>query len=115
MPHARAYFHWYHPIIQKYVDCNSAKLDITIESHLALLKLLLVGNPRHMHVMDVLKAVDELGRVTVANGQANNGRETESVATASPSTSATPVIRGHGRRATASPSPSPSIAPIIKG
>jgi len=59
-----------------------------------------------MHVVDVLKVVDELNRVTVANGQANNGHETKSVVIASPSTSATPVIRGHGRRATASPSTS---------
>ena len=66
-----------------------------------------------MHVVDVLKAVDELGRVIVANGQANNGRETKSIATASPRTSATLVIRGRGRHATTSPSP--STTPIIRG
>ena len=65
-----------------------------------------------MHVVDALKAVDELGRVVAANGQANNGRETELVAIASPSTSVAPVIRGHGRRATVSLSP--SAAPIIR-
>lgn len=84
-----------------------------IESHLTLLKLLPVGSPGHMHVMDVLKAVDELGCVAVANGQANNGHETESVATANPSTSAAPVSRSHGRCVTASPST--SAKPIIRG
>nr|POF08962.1 hypothetical protein CFP56_14907 [Quercus suber] len=61
-----------------------------IESHLALLKLLPVGSPGHMHVLDVLKAVDELGCVAVANAQANNGHETESIAIASLSTNAAP-------------------------
>nr|POE62630.1 serine/threonine-protein phosphatase 7 long form like [Quercus suber] len=71
--------------------------DVEIESHLALLKLLPIGNPGHMHVVDVLKVVDELGRVAVANVQANNGCETELVATASPSTSAALIIRSRGR------------------
>ena len=46
--------------------------------------------------MDVLKVVDELGRVAATNGQANNRHETESVATTSPSTSVAVVIRGCG-------------------
>ena len=70
---------------------------VQIESHLVLLKLLPVGSLGHMHVMDVLKVVDETSRVVVANGQANNGCETKSVATASPSTSAALIIRSHGQ------------------
>ena len=66
-----------------------------------------------MHVLDVLKAVDELGHVVAANGQANNRHDTESMGGASPSPSTTLVSRSHGRRATASPST--SAAPIIKG
>ena len=75
---------------------SNGTFSVQIESHLVLLKLLLVGSPGHMHVMDVLKAVDETSRVVVANGQANNRRETKSVATASPSTSMTLIIRSRG-------------------
>ena len=57
----------------------------------ATLKLLPIGNLRHMLVVDVLKVMDELGRVAVANGQANNGRETKSVATISLSISIAPT------------------------
>ena len=60
-----------------------------------------------MHVLDVLKDVDELGRVAAANGQANNAHEIELVAIVSPSTSATPLITpSRGWHATASPSTS---------
>ena len=84
-----------------------------IESHLVLLKLLPVGSLGHMHVVDVLKAVDEFGHVATANGQANNGCETKSITTASPSTSVAPLIRSRGQHATTSPST--SVAPIIRG
>ena len=77
-----------------------------------LLKLLLVCSLGHKHVVDVLKVVDELGRVATTNGQANNRHETESVATANPSISIAPV-RSHGWHATTSPST--SAAPIIRG
>ena len=80
----------------------------------ATLKLLPIGNPRHMLVVDVLKVVDELGRVAVANGQANNGCETKSVATISLSISIAPLITpSHGRHASASLST--STTPIIRG
>ncbi|KAF3963430.1 hypothetical protein CMV_012181 [Castanea mollissima] len=69
MPRDHAYYRRYHPITRKYVDCNNTKLDIMIESHLALLKLLPVGSPGHKHVLDVPEAVDELGHVAAANGQ----------------------------------------------
>ena len=62
-----------------------------IQSHLALLEMLPEGNQAHNHVWHVLNDVAGLGGGPTANGQANNGHETEPTATASPSTSATPV------------------------
>ncbi|KAF3972563.1 hypothetical protein CMV_003941 [Castanea mollissima] len=40
MPRDHHYYCWYRPVTRKYVDRNSAKLDISIESHLALLEML---------------------------------------------------------------------------
>ncbi|KAF3963775.1 hypothetical protein CMV_011875 [Castanea mollissima] len=40
MPRDHDYYRWYRPVTRKYVDRNSAKLDISIESHLALLEML---------------------------------------------------------------------------
>ena len=82
-----------------------------IESHLTLLEMLLVGNPRHDHIRRVLNAVVRLGGGPVANGQANNGHEPKSATTATPSTSAAPLSTSScGRRATASTSTSTSAA-----
>ncbi|XP_075658821.1 serine/threonine-protein phosphatase 7 long form homolog [Castanea sativa] len=108
------YYRWYRPVTRKYVDHNSAKLDISIESHLALLEMLLVGSRAHNHVRRVLNDLAGLGGGPARNGEANNGHETESADIATPSTSAAPVrtptcataARGHGRPATASPSTS---------
>ena len=49
------------------------------------------GSQAHNHVRHVLNDVASLGGGPTANGQANNGHETETTATASPSISATPV------------------------
>ena len=69
--------------------------------------MLPVDNPRHDHVRRVLNAVVGLDGGPTINGQANNGHETKSTATATPSTSATPQsTSSRGRRATASPSTS---------
>ena len=62
-----------------------------IQSHLALLEMLPKGSQAHNHVQRVLNDVAGLGGGLAANGQANNGHETEPTATASPSTSAAPV------------------------
>ena len=68
-----------------------------IQSHLALLEMLPEGSQAHNHVRHVLNDVAGLGGGPTANGQANNGHETETTATASPSISATPVsIRTRG-------------------
>ena len=84
-----------------------------IQSHLALLETLPEGNQAHNHVRRALNDVVGLGGGPAANGQANNGHETETTATASPNTSATPVsTRTRGQRAIASPSPSTSAAPV---
>ncbi|KAF3967464.1 hypothetical protein CMV_008547 [Castanea mollissima] len=40
MPRNHDYYRWYRSVTRKYVDRNSAKLDIMIESHLALLEML---------------------------------------------------------------------------
>ena len=62
-----------------------------------------MGNLRHYHVRCVLNVVVGLGGGPVANGQANNGHEAKSAATATLSTSATPLSTpNYGRRATAS-------------
>ncbi|KAK9991515.1 hypothetical protein SO802_026500 [Lithocarpus litseifolius] len=107
MPHDHAYYRWYRPVTRKYVDRNNAKLDIMIESHLALLAMLPIGSREHNHVQRVLSNVVGLGGVPSPNGEANNGQETESAATATPSTSAALLIPlTRGRRATASPSTS---------
>ena len=76
-----------------------------IQSHLALLEMLPEGSQAHNHVRRVLNDVAGLGGGPAANGQANNGHETEPTATASPSTSAAPVsTRTRGQRAITSPS-----------
>ncbi|KAK9989576.1 hypothetical protein SO802_029815 [Lithocarpus litseifolius] len=112
MPRDHAYYRWYRPVTRKYVDRNSAKLDIMIESHLALLAMLPIGSREHNHVQRVLSSVVGLGgvpapNVEANNGEANNGQGTESAATATPSTSAALLIPPtRGRRATASPSTS---------
>ncbi|KAK9997867.1 hypothetical protein SO802_017470 [Lithocarpus litseifolius] len=127
MPRDHAYYRWYRPVTRKYVDRNSAKLDIMIESHLALLAMLPIGSREHNHVQHVLSNVVGLGGVLAPNGEANNGQENEPTAIATLSTSTTLLIpptrgqrataspstsaaRGRGRPATASPSPSTSAA-----
>ena len=69
--------------------------------------MLLEGSPGHNHVRHVLNAMVGLGGGPAANGQANNGHEIESAATATPSTSAAPLSApSRGWHAIASPSPS---------
>nr|POE98837.1 hypothetical protein CFP56_56120 [Quercus suber] len=68
MPRDHDYYRWYCPVTRKYVDCNSAKLDIMIESHLALLKMLPIGSREHNHVQRVLHNVVGLGGDPAANG-----------------------------------------------
>ena len=53
--------------------------------------MLPVGNQGHDHVLRILKAMARLGSGPAANGQANNGHETESAATVTPSTSTAPL------------------------
>ena len=65
------------------------------------------GNQAHNHVWCVLNNVVGLGGGFAVDGQANNGHDTESVATATPSTSAAPVSTPtYGLHAIASPSTS---------
>uniref|UniRef100_A0A7N2LQC6 Aminotransferase-like plant mobile domain-containing protein n=1 Tax=Quercus lobata TaxID=97700 RepID=A0A7N2LQC6_QUELO len=105
MPRDHAYYLWYRPVTQKYVNYNSAKLDIMIQSHLVLLEMLPEGSQAYNHVRCVLNNVAGIGGGPATNGQANNGLEP--AATATPSTSAAPVSTPtHGQRATASPSTS---------
>ncbi|KAK9990849.1 hypothetical protein SO802_025834 [Lithocarpus litseifolius] len=111
MPRNHAYYRWYRPVTRKYVDRNNAKLDIMIESHLALLEMLLVGSRDHNHVRRVLNNVVGLGGGPAANGQANNGHETEPATSTIPSTSTTPLnTPSRVRRATTTPST--SAAPL---
>ena len=53
--------------------------------------MLLEGSRAHNHVRRVLNNVARLGGGPAANGQANNGHETEPAVTATLSTSAAPV------------------------
>ena len=93
--------------------------------------MLPVDSQEHNHVWRVLNNVARLGGGPATNGQANNGHETESVATTTPSTSITPlstltrgrcaiaslstsVARGHGRPAIASPSTSGQRATTLE-
>ena len=72
-----------------------------------LLEILPEGSRAHNHVRRILNNVAGLGGGPAANGQANNGHETEPAATTTPSTSIAPVSTPtYGRRATASPSTS---------
>ena len=65
------------------------------------------GSQAHNHVRRVLHDVAGLGGGPAANDEANNGHETEPIATASPSTSAAPIsTRTRAQRALASPSTS---------
>ena len=73
-----------------------------IQSHLVLLEMLPEGSQTYNHVRRVLNNVAGIGGGPAANGQANNGHETEPAATATPSTSAAPVstpTHGRDRRA----------------
>ncbi|KAK9989648.1 hypothetical protein SO802_029887 [Lithocarpus litseifolius] len=111
MPRNHAYYRWYRPVTRKYVDRNSAKLDIMIEIHLALLEMLPVGSRDHNHVRRVLNNVVGLGGGPAANGQAKNGHETEPATSTIPSTSTTPLSTpSRVRRATTTPST--SAAPL---
>ncbi|XP_030929993.1 leucine-rich repeat extensin-like protein 5 isoform X1 [Quercus lobata] len=107
MPRNHAYYVWYRPITRKYVVRNNAKLDIMIQSHLALLEMLPEGSEAHNHVRRVLNNVAGLGRDPAANEEADNGHETEPTVAEIPSTSAAPIsIRTRAQRAIASPSTS---------
>uniref|UniRef100_A0A7N2MUX7 Aminotransferase-like plant mobile domain-containing protein n=1 Tax=Quercus lobata TaxID=97700 RepID=A0A7N2MUX7_QUELO len=103
-------------------DTWTARVPL-IQSHLALLAMLPKGSQAHNHVRRVLNNVAGLGGGPAVNEHANNGHETELAATATPSTSATPIstptrshratsspstsaTKGRGRLATASPSTS---------
>ena len=67
--------------------------------------MLLEGNRAHNHVRRVLYNVAGLGGGPAADGQPNNGHDTESAATATPSTSAASVSTlTRALRDTASPS-----------
>ncbi|XP_050284923.1 uncharacterized protein LOC126724429 [Quercus robur] len=68
MPRYHAYYRWYRPVTRKYVDRNNAKLDIMIESHLALLEMLPEGSRAHNHVRRVLNNVAGLSGGPAANG-----------------------------------------------
>ena len=69
--------------------------------------MLPVGRQAHNHVRHILNGVAGLGGGPAADGQANNGHDTELTATTTPSTSAAPVSTStRGQRATASPSTS---------
>ena len=69
--------------------------------------MLPVDSQEHNHVWRVLNNVARLGGGPATNGQANNGHEIESAATATPSTSAAPLSApSRGWHAIASPSPS---------
>ncbi|XP_075633308.1 serine/threonine-protein phosphatase 7 long form homolog [Castanea sativa] len=74
MPRDHDYYRWYRPVTRKYVDRNSAKLDIAIESHLALLEMLLVGSRAHNHVRRILND-RRAWWWSAPNGEANNGHE----------------------------------------
>ena len=65
--------------------------------------MLPVGSRAHNYVRRILNNVAGLGGGPAVDGQTNNGHDIESAATATPSTSATPVSTPTcGRRATAS-------------
>ncbi|KAK9996575.1 hypothetical protein SO802_021261 [Lithocarpus litseifolius] len=106
MPRDHAYYRWYRSVTRKYVDRNSAKLDIMV-IHLVLLAMLPIGSREHNHVQCVLSNVVGLGGVPAPNEEANNGQENKPTASATPSTSTALLIPlTRGRRATASPSTS---------
>ncbi|KAK9986745.1 hypothetical protein SO802_031696 [Lithocarpus litseifolius] len=68
MPHDLAYYRWYRLVTRKYVDHNSAKLDIMIESHLALLEMLPVGSREYNYVRRVVNRQSRIQQCVVVQG-----------------------------------------------
>ncbi|XP_075634920.1 uncharacterized protein LOC142607354 [Castanea sativa] len=63
MPPEHEYFDWYKRVTRRFINVLSAKLIIMIEGYARLLRRHPVGTEDHKDIIDVLKAVQEIGRV----------------------------------------------------
>ncbi|KAK9997026.1 hypothetical protein SO802_021712 [Lithocarpus litseifolius] len=98
MPAHHEYFDWFKRITRRFIDVPGARLIIMIEGYVRLLRRHPVGTEDHKDIIDVLQAVQEIGRVQPPDPEAPN----EEAAT--PAAAATPIV-------CTTESPSTSTAP----
>ncbi|KAF3963547.1 hypothetical protein CMV_012072 [Castanea mollissima] len=125
MPPQHEYFDWYKRLTRRFINVLGARLIIMIEAYTRLLRRHPVGTEDHKDITDVLKAMQEIGRVQPPIPEApNEEAATPSAApTQSPSTSRASIGRG-SRSPVATPrvvptpdphpsTPNPSPSPTI--
>ncbi|KAL4600612.1 hypothetical protein ACB092_11G211700 [Castanea dentata] len=123
MPPQHEYFDWYKRVTRRFINVLGARLIIMIEGYARLLRRHPVGTEDHKDITDVLKAVQEIGRVQPPIPEQQNEEAATPMPTQSPSTSIAPVQRGprppvatprvvptpDPHPSTPNPSPSPTI------
>ncbi|KAL0006724.1 hypothetical protein SO802_008226 [Lithocarpus litseifolius] len=121
MPLTHEYFDWFKRVTRRFIDVPSARLILMIEGYIRLLRRHPVGTEDHKDIIDVLKAMQEIGHVQPPIPEAPNEEAATPAAVAtqrpsttkSPSTSTAPAGR-HSRppiatpRVVPTPDPSPS-------
>ncbi|KAF3961442.1 hypothetical protein CMV_013932 [Castanea mollissima] len=126
MPPQHEYFNWYKRVTRRFINVLGARLIIMIEGYACLLRHHPVGTKDHKDITDVLKAVQEIGRVQPPIPKALNEEAATPMAapTQSPSTferpskSRAPTGRGScppvtTQRVVPTPDPHPSPSPTI--
>nr|POE80526.1 hypothetical protein CFP56_04884 [Quercus suber] len=121
MPPQHEYFDWFKRVTRRFINIPGARLILTIEGYVRLLKRHPVGMEDHKDITDVLKAVHKIGRVQPPIPEAPNEEAATPTAAAtqrlstteSPSTSTTPTGRCSRppvatTRVVPTPDPSPS-------
>ncbi|KAF3967255.1 hypothetical protein CMV_008721 [Castanea mollissima] len=119
MPPQHEYFDWFKRVTRRFIDIPGARLILMIEGYVRLLGRHPVGTEDHNDIIDVLKAVQEIGRIQSPIPEASNEEADTPVAVAiqslstteRPSTSKTPARRGsHPPVATPRVVPTPDLS-----
>ncbi|KAK7858661.1 udp-rhamnose/udp-galactose transporter 5, partial [Quercus suber] len=110
MPPHHAYFDWFHRVTRRFIDHRGAKLILMIEGYLRLLRRHPVGTPDYKDITDVLKAVNEIGRVQphICESLNEEAATPEAAATERPSTST--ALAGLGSHL---PVATPQVVPTL--
>uniref|UniRef100_A0A7N2MG49 Uncharacterized protein n=1 Tax=Quercus lobata TaxID=97700 RepID=A0A7N2MG49_QUELO len=128
MPPQHEYFDWFKRVTRRFIDVPGATLTILIEGYLRLLSRYPVGTEDHQDIIDVLTAVQAIGRVRPRDPEVPNEEAATPAAAAtqrpsiteSPSTSTAPNRHLHVRTPRVvpisdppPPTPHPSLSPTI--